>query len=103
MLSVKQQKLLFKLYVNGKLTRKDCLYLFSNDSDFFHQIKPILNIGIIDEKENNGIVGKEKDENERVEYTLTLAGKWFFEVFISKFDDEFKKYRKDARLICIKE
>lgn len=76
------------------VTRKEIIKkpIFSNDSDFYHQIKELKDFGLIK---------NENYEDYKVHYSLTMNG-WAFANIIAKqknTDERFKKIAKEITWI----
>jgi DNA-binding HxlR family transcriptional regulator len=91
MLTRQQQLFLLELLFHGKLRRKDVLKkpIFCNDSDFYKQVKELINFGYI--------VNHNLDHKE-VEYILTRNG-WAFTNILACQSNTDKKYKKIAKEI----
>lgn len=91
MLTIKQQLFLLELLFHGKITRKEIHAhgMFSNDADFFKQIKELKMFGYI--------INEKCDKN-KVVYKLTENG-WFFANIIAKQNNTPEKYRKIAKVM----
>ena len=91
MLTKKQQLFLLELLFHDKIIRKDILKkgIFSNDNDFFKQIKFLIDCGYII---NHRI------DNKTTEYILTRNG-WAFTNILACQPNTNNKYKKIAKEI----
>lgn len=96
MITIKQQLLLLEMlwfYISGKkfIDRKEIIKkpIFSNDNDFFKQIKDLKDFGYI----KNENYGKNK-----IHYKLTMNG-WAFANILARQNNTEKRFKNISREI----
>lgn len=92
MITIQQQLFLLELLFHGKLTRKETHKkgIFSNDGDFFKQIKELKDFGYV--------INRSHGSN-RVYYCLTSNG-WGFANILALQSNSDKRFRKIAKEIA---
>lgn len=93
MITLKQQRFLLELLIKhaqkkGYVTRKEIIKkpIFSNDSDFFSQIRELKEFGYIE---------NETYDNYKTRYRLTMNG-WAFANIIAKQKNSESRFKKLA-------
>lgn len=90
MITYKQQKFMLKLFVIKKMNTEDAMSCFTNESDFFHQIQPLKEIGFLENRKLSS----------GTQYRLTKIGSIFTNL-LCLLDKDFEDYIKHGYLLYL--